>query len=105
MNAPKSSPPWTLPAIPAVLTYTYPAPDLWAPPFQLQWDYQVTWPQAGQPVITILRYRSFQQAEPGTSAELVEELIYGDQQMLPGKQRQTQVRHLSPDPQCPHRGE
>ena len=42
--------------------------------FQLQWDYQVYWPKAGRPTITLLRFRSYQQKTTDGKAELVEDI-------------------------------
>jgi hypothetical protein len=74
MTDPKALPPWTSSDIPAVLTYIYPPPDAWEPRYQLQWDYQIEWPRAGRPVITLLRFRSYQQKTAGGKAELVEDI-------------------------------
>jgi hypothetical protein len=74
MIDPNAQPPWASDDIPTVLTYVYPPPDGFEPRFQLQWDYQVEWPRAGRPTITLLKFRSFQQMTSGGKAELVEEI-------------------------------
>jgi len=74
MNDTKTTVPWTSSETPAVLTYFYPPPDAWAPRYQLQWDYQIEWPKAGRPTITLLRFRSYQQKTAEGKAELVEDI-------------------------------
>lgn len=75
MTDPKTLPPWTLPEVPAVLTYIYPPRDSWEPLFELQWDYQVDWPGGGRPSIRLLRFRSYQKKAVGGKAGLVEDII------------------------------
>jgi len=74
MTDPKARPPWTSSEIPSVLTFVYPPPDAWEPRYQLQWDYQIEWPRAGRPTITLLRFRSYQQKNAESKAELVEDI-------------------------------
>lgn len=69
-----SVPPWASGQIPAVLTYVYPGPEELETRYQLQWDYQIEWPSGGRPLITLLRYRSFQRKTKGEKAELVEDI-------------------------------
>ncbi len=57
-----------------MLTYFYPPPDSWAPRHQLQWDYQIEWPKARRPTITLLHFRSYQQRTAEGQAELVEDI-------------------------------
>ena len=57
---------------PPTLTFVFPKPDIWGPQFQLQWDYRIDWPPAGRPVITLLRFRSYQKRSKDGQCELVE---------------------------------
>jgi len=73
-HEPRTAPPWTTSEIPVVLTYIHPTPDAREPRYQLQWDYQIEWPKAGRPTITLLRFRSYQQKSAEGKAELVEDI-------------------------------
>jgi hypothetical protein len=67
-------PPWSKDEVPKMLTYIYPEPEPWEPRYQLQWDYQIEWPEDGRPRIKLLRYRSFQSSADGEKAVLVEDI-------------------------------
>lgn len=67
-------PPWSSDEVPKILTYIYPEPGPWEPRYQLQWDYQIEWPEDGRPRIKLLRYRSFQRGAAGEKAVLVEDI-------------------------------